>query len=139
MNIPEDYDDDVERRNTHPGLLPKIEAENPSGSQDAHTLRTVAKQDESLTRKTTKPSGQRRSVLRASTSDGNRTPLSSEPVDRGNRTHDLKMSKVRTPYDTELARKVSKRIRALRYLRDTKDSRIRRGTSRVNMNGQPLQ
>ena len=47
--------------------------------------------------------------------------------------------RMRTPipigkkYDMELARKVSKRIRALRYLRDTKSSRIRHGTSRLEV------
>ena len=115
MNIPEDYDDDVERRNKHPGLLPKIEPAIKSGSQEADTLRTVAKQDETLARNTTKSSGHRRSVLREK--------ILASP----------KMSRVRTPYDTELAKRVSKRIRALRYLRDIKDARIRRGTRKAEV------
>ena len=136
MNIPEDYDDEVERRNTHPDLLPKFEA-NPAGSYDKDTLRTVVDQDKTLTRRTTvsstKSSGHRRSVLGERASSKNRTPLSSKPVDRGTRTHDLKIRTVRTPYDTELARKVSKRIRTLRYLRDIKSSRIRSATSKLDV------
>jgi hypothetical protein len=49
MNIPEDYDDDVERRLTHPDLLPKFDAENPTGSHDRATLSTAVTQDKTLT------------------------------------------------------------------------------------------
>ena len=46
MNIPVDYDDEVERKQTHPALLPKPKTEADSGSASAN-----------------KPSAPRRSVL----------------------------------------------------------------------------
>ena len=63
MNIPEDYDDDVEQRNTHPAMLPKQEPVTPPGSHDQTTLRTAVGTDETMNRRTIKASGHRRSVL----------------------------------------------------------------------------
>ena len=41
MGIPEDYDDDVERRRTHPLLMPKVESERIS-AVDGEILEKVA-------------------------------------------------------------------------------------------------
>ena len=39
MGISPDYDDNVERRNTHPTLLPKAEAEGVISKQDLDVLK----------------------------------------------------------------------------------------------------
>ena len=87
MNIAEDYDDGMERRNTHPGLLPKIENENPTGSHDKATLIKAVNQDRTMTHRTLKPTSHRRSVLGESVSSGIQTPpLSNKRTEnRGNK------------------------------------------------------
>ena len=39
MGIPPDYDDDVERKNTHPVLFPKVEAEGVISKLDMDVLK----------------------------------------------------------------------------------------------------
>ena len=126
MNIPEDYDDEVERKNTHPDLLPKQDDENPHGSQHRDTLRKAVGTDVPMTRRTIKASGHRRSVL--SDRDSSERDSSEMRTPRSLATkYDTELARLSTKYDTELARKVS-RMRALRYLRERKSSRIRNGT-----------
>jgi hypothetical protein len=66
MNCPTDYDDEVERRNTHPKLLPKDEEEKVISENDRLVLRkavTMLLVYRSMKRKTERSSSHRRSVL----------------------------------------------------------------------------
>ena len=65
MNVPEEYNDEAERKNTHPGLLPK-EEESPvaRSEQDAVLKEAVSMVSAgALTKRAVQPSGHHRSVL----------------------------------------------------------------------------
>ena len=68
MGVPIDYDDDQERRRTHPKLLPKVEAEAAASRSDMEVLRKatgIPKEghDVGSTPQRTKATAKRRSVL----------------------------------------------------------------------------
>ena len=66
MDCPTDYDDEVERRNTHPKLLPKDEGDKVVSEKDRLVLRnavTMLLVYRSMKRKTKGSSSHRRSVL----------------------------------------------------------------------------
>ena len=147
MNVPEDYDDDVERELTHPKLLPREDDEDLIHPVDRAILKKAVSTNETLTKRASKASGHRRSVLDVG-SGGKpnvREMYDTELARTASSDREVREAQsggkanIGTPYDTELARKVSKRIRLLRYLRDVKGLRRASDGRPTADTGLPLQ
>ena len=85
MGIPSEYDDNVERRNTHPLVLPKAEAKGVISKQDIEVLkRAIGSTDNQEHKKGVKS----KSILpRVKTIAKQRSVLDDTKYDPGNRPH----------------------------------------------------
>jgi hypothetical protein len=93
MGIQPDYDDDVERRNTHPLLLPKAEAEGIISKQDIDVLRRAIGPAEEQEHKTDVNS---KSISPVNTVAKRRSVLDDNRYGPGNRPH-WALSRTRFP------------------------------------------